>query len=106
MGFDLCKMEPGIWLRSYGEDHYEYIAACVETQLVTSKHAKSMIDVLSNTYYFKLKGTGPISYNLGCDFGRDDDVNLHFHLKSALIQWFIVATTSLVLNPSSTSLCL
>ena len=30
---------------------------------------------------FKLKGTGPISFHLGCDFGRDEDGTLYYAPK-------------------------
>ena len=50
--------------------------------LIDSKDPKSTIDVLTNKNYFKLKGTGPISYHRGCDFGRDDDGSLYFAPKT------------------------
>ena len=46
--------------------------------LITSNYSKETIFVLTNKNYFKLKGPGPISYHLGCDFGRDDDGTLYF----------------------------
>ena len=33
-------------------------------------------DTLQETYHFKLKGTGPISFHLGMDFLRDEDGTL------------------------------
>ena len=81
MGFEPCKMEPDIWMRPCGEDHYEYIAVYVDDLLIASKDPKAIIDVLTNKYSFKLKGTRPIFYHLGCDFGRDDDGTLHFAPK-------------------------
>ena len=81
MGFEPCKMEPDIWMRPCGEDHYEYIAVYVDDLLIASKDPKRIIDVSTNKHSFKLKGTGPIPYHLGCDFGRDDDGTLHFAPK-------------------------
>ena len=76
-------MEPGIWLCPHGEDHYECIAVYVEDLLITSKDHTSTTDVLINKHYFKIKGTGPISYHLVCDLGRDDDGALHFGPKKS-----------------------
>ena len=77
MGFEPCKMDPNIWLRPHGEDHYECIAIYVGDLLIASKCPKSIIDFLTNKHCFKLKGTSPISYHLGCDFGRNNDGTLH-----------------------------
>ena len=38
---------------------------------IASKNPKTIIDLLIDTHKFKLKGTGPIEYHLGCDFFRD-----------------------------------
>ena len=77
MGYVPCKMEPDIWLKDCGT-HYEYIAVYVDDLLIASKEPQSVIDTLINNHHFKLKGTGPMSYHLGCDFGRDEDGTLHF----------------------------
>ena len=55
----------------------------MEDLLITSKHSKITIDVLTNKNYSKIKGTGPISYHRGCDFGHDDDGTLYFSSKKA-----------------------
>jgi hypothetical protein len=80
MGFKPCKMEPDIWLRRVdpgdddpdGEPHYEYIAVYVDDLAIVSKDPENIIRVLEDTYKFKLKGTGPISFHLGCDFVREE----------------------------------
>ena len=38
--------------------------------LIVSKLPRLIVDALTNKYDFKLKGTRPISYHLGCDFNR------------------------------------
>ena len=48
---------------------------------IVSKNPKEITDILSNKYEFKLKGTGPISYHLGCDFTRDSEGVLCFEPK-------------------------
>ena len=72
MGFFPSRAEPDIWMRDKG-DHYEYIAVYVDDLLIVSKKAQSIIDYLEKEAKFKLKGTGSISFHLGCDFFRDDD---------------------------------
>ena len=46
--------------------------------LIESKDPQRVVDALMNKHYFKLKGTGPISYHAGCDFAIDEDDTLHF----------------------------
>jgi Reverse transcriptase (RNA-dependent DNA polymerase) len=71
MGFFPSKAENDIWMRKVG-DHYEYIARYVDDLAIASKNPKAITDALTNEHKFKLKGTGPISYHLGCDFYRDE----------------------------------
>ena len=70
MGFFPSKAENDIWMRDRG-DHYEYIARYVDDLAIASKDPESITYELQRKYKFKLKGTGPISYHLGCDFYRD-----------------------------------
>jgi len=72
MGFFPSKAENDIWMRKK-DDHYEYIARYVDDLAISSKDPQAIVDVLQNKYNFKLKGTGPITYHLGCDFFRDKD---------------------------------
>ena len=72
MGFSPCKAEPDIWMREK-EDHWEYIGTYVDDLAIASKDPQAIVDKLVKEYKFKLKGTGPISYHLGCDFVRDED---------------------------------
>ena len=76
MGFFPSKAEPDIWMRKQG-DHYEYIACYVDDLLIASRNPQSIIDELTAApHKFKLKGTGPVSFHLGCDFFRDEDGTL------------------------------
>ena len=73
MGFVPSKAEPDIWMRDK-DDHYEYIGVYVDDLLICSKHPQNIIDELSGPkHQFKLKGTGPITFHLGCDFFRDKE---------------------------------
>ena len=76
MGFKPSRADPDIWMRDKG-DHYEYIAVYVDDLLIASKDPQSIITALeSHPNLFKLKGTGPITFHLGCDFYRDDQGTL------------------------------
>ena len=57
-------------------DHYEHIGACVDDLLVVSKDPQSIIDALTKEHNFNLKGTGPITFHLGCDFFRNEEGQL------------------------------
>jgi len=74
-GFFLCKAEPDVWMRDLG-NHYEYVVVYVDDLAFAMRNPQSFVDVLSSKYRFKLKGTGPIEFHLGCDFERDDDGTL------------------------------
>jgi len=80
IGFVPSRAEPDIWMRHMG-DHYEYVAVYVDDLLIVSKEPKAITDVLQKKYSFKLKGTGPISFHLGCDFFRDENGILCFAPK-------------------------
>jgi Reverse transcriptase (RNA-dependent DNA polymerase) len=72
MGFQASWAEPDIWMRQNGEI-YEYIAVYVDDLAIAAKDPMSIVNVLTNKYKFKLKGTGTIEFHLGMDFFRDDD---------------------------------
>ena len=71
MGFFLCKAEPDIWMQEK-TNHWEYIGTYVDDLAIASKDPQAIVDKLVKEYKFKLKGTSPISYHLGCDFMRDE----------------------------------
>ena len=76
MGFFPSKAEEDIWMRDMG-DHYEYIACYVDDLLIASHKPQSIIDQLtSDPINFKLKGTGPLEFHLGCNYYRDPDGTL------------------------------
>ena len=76
MGFFPSRAEDDIWMRDAG-DHYECIAAYVDDLLIASRNPQAIIDQLqSKPHSFKLKGTGPVNFHLGCDYYRDEDGTL------------------------------
>ena len=72
MGFVPCIAEPDTWMRKNG-NIWEYIGVYVDDLTFAMKNPQGFVDVLEKKYGFKLKGTGPISFHLGCDFFRDSD---------------------------------
>ena len=80
MGFFPSKAEEDIWMRRNG-DIYEYIATYVDDICIVAKDPGEITRRLQNDYRFKLKGTGPISYHLGCDYFRDSTGTLCFSPK-------------------------
>ena len=76
LGWTPSKSDSDIYMRDCG-DHYEYIAVYVDDLLIASNNPKAIIDSLtSDPFNFKLKGTGPTTFHLGCNFTRDDDGTL------------------------------
>ncbi len=76
-GFEPSKAESDIWMQQV-DDTYEYVATYVDDLAICSKNPKDIVDALSKKYGYKLKGTGPISFHLGCDYFRDEDGVLCF----------------------------
>jgi len=49
------------------------VAVYVDDLAIGMKDPKPFLTMLTDKYKFKLKGSGPISFHLGCDFERDSD---------------------------------
>ena len=79
-GFFPSKAENDIWMRDKG-DHYEYIAVYVDDLLICSKDPQAIVTMLTEDNGFKLKGTGPIAFHLGCDYFRNGDGQLCYAPK-------------------------
>ena len=76
-GFEPCKAEPDIWIRpSKDKSCYEMVAVYVDDLAIGMKDPEAFLSILIDKYKFKLKGSGPISFHLGCDFERDEDGTL------------------------------
>ena len=71
-GFYPCKAEPDIWMRPTSDGKsYEYVGVYVDDLALAMQDPKAFLDKLSKEYKFKLKGSGPLEFHLGCDFYRD-----------------------------------
>ena len=75
MGFTPSKNEPNIWMRQ-PNGLWEYVAVYVDDLAFVMREPKAFTDILMEKYKYKLKGTGSISFHLGCDFFRDKDGTL------------------------------
>jgi hypothetical protein len=50
---------------------YEYIGIYIDDLAMVLHEPQEFVEMLTNKYGFKLKGTGPITFHLGCDFHCD-----------------------------------
>ena len=72
LGFTPSKAEPEIFMRKRN-NLYEYVATYVDDLCLVMKEPEEFLKKLrSPPYNFKLKGSGPMSFHLGCGFERDD----------------------------------
>jgi hypothetical protein len=55
-----------------------FIAVYVDDLLIAGKDPLAITKCLEATHLFKLKGTGPLKYHLGCDYFTDDTSTLCF----------------------------
>jgi Reverse transcriptase (RNA-dependent DNA polymerase) len=72
-----CKAENEIWMRP-NNGVYEYVAVYVDDLLFAAKDPSSIINSTEEHHDFKLKGTGPLQYHLGCDYFHDNTGTLCF----------------------------
>jgi hypothetical protein len=72
LGFFPSKTESDIWMRRV-KDHYEYICVYVDDLIICSRRPKKIVTHLEGVHKFKLKGTGPIHFHLGCDYFKDPE---------------------------------
>ena len=73
LGFAPCKAEPDIWLRQNG-NMCKWVAIHVDDLALAFKDPQVLLDQLTaNLHNFKLKGSGPITFQLGMDFFCDSD---------------------------------
>ena len=81
LGFVPSLAKASIYMRKCpidGANHYEYIAVYVDDLAIIMKDPQSLIDqLIAVPYNFKLKGSGPLKFHLGCGFPCDNDDTLH-----------------------------
>jgi Reverse transcriptase (RNA-dependent DNA polymerase) len=84
MGFSSLQAEPDIWMRDRG-DHYGYIAVYVDDLLIASHEPDKIVRILEEIH-IKLKGSGPTSFHIGCDFFQDEDGVLCYAPKKYILR--------------------
>ena len=53
-------------------NHYKYVTIYVDDLTIIMKDPQAFIDQLEAApYNFKLKGSGPLNFHVGCGFNRD-----------------------------------
>jgi len=65
-----------IWMWHNG-NIYEYIGVYVNDIATAAKDPNAITHLLQDKYQFKVKGTGPVSFHLGCDFVREEDGTMY-----------------------------
>ena len=80
MGFVPSKAEDDIWMRE-ANGIYEYIASYVDDLCIVAKDPASIVRALEDNHGYKLKGSGPLTFHLGCDYFRDETGTLCFAPK-------------------------
>ena len=67
------RAENDIWIRECPTDNvYEYVGTYVDDLCIIMRNPKEFIDQLEGPEgNFKLKGSGPLKFHLGCGFTRD-----------------------------------
>ena len=63
--------------KSPNGNFYEYIGTYVDDMCLVMKNPQEFLEKLeSKPYKFKLKGSGPLTFHLGCEFSRDSSGSL------------------------------
>ena len=75
MGFSSYKVEPYIWMIKSVE-LWKYIAVDVDNIIFVLRDPAQFVKELEDTYKYKLKGTGSISFDLGYYFFRSENSTL------------------------------
>jgi len=81
-GFFPSKADPDVWMRKSPDGKlWEYICVYVDDLALAMIDGKAFLAKLKapikdGGYGYNLKGDGPLSYHLGCDYGRDEDGTL------------------------------
>jgi len=98
-----CKVEPDLWIRRCHDGScYKMIGVYVDNLALGMKDPKAFLDILTTKYKFKLKGSGPIQFHLGCDFKRDNNGTLVMYLKQYIEQMVSQYKTMFGTKPKTT----
>ena len=74
MNFIPSRADQCIWLKTNIKlNLYEYIAVYVDDLCIAAQDPKEIINILKSKYNLKVKGDGPLTYQLGADKFQDPD---------------------------------
>ena len=54
--------------------------------MIAARHPEEIISKLKEEHKFKLKGVGPLTYHLGCDYFRDNDDTLCYGPRKYIVK--------------------
>jgi Reverse transcriptase (RNA-dependent DNA polymerase) len=77
MGLIPSKAKADIWVKE-NNNLYEYNAVYVDDLLIAASNPKEIVQTLEEQHKFKLKGVGPLTYHLGCNYFYDQGETLCF----------------------------
>jgi hypothetical protein len=67
MGFIQSQAKGDKWMRE-NNNLYEYITVYVDELLIAARNPNEIVQTLEEQHKVKLKGAGPLTYHLGCDY--------------------------------------
>ena len=74
MDFKHSRADQCIWLKKNSKlNLYEYIAVYVDDLCIAAQNPKQLINILKTKYQLKVKGDGPLTYDLGGEYSLDPD---------------------------------
>jgi hypothetical protein len=77
LGYVPSKADPDVWMkRNTRYNLWEYLSVYVDDLALAMKGPEAFVKILREKYKYKLKGVGPINYNLGAEYTRDKDGTL------------------------------
>ena len=103
MVFSSTKVKDDIWMHR-NREHYEYIASYIDDSCIVAKDPSEIINKLEEEHHYKVKGTGPITYHLGCDYCIDDKENMAYVPKKHIVKLIIDYTNMFGNKPRHYSL--
>jgi Reverse transcriptase (RNA-dependent DNA polymerase) len=86
-GFTPSLADPDVWMRKNNKlQLWEYICVYVDDLALAMENGRAFLDKLQKPidaggYGYKIKGDGPLTYHLGCDYYRDKDGTLAYQPK-------------------------
>jgi Reverse transcriptase (RNA-dependent DNA polymerase) len=87
MGFQPSHADGNVWMWQNG-DVYEYIGVYIDNLAIAALNPAEITKLLMEKHGYKLKGVGPMSFHLGCNFEWDADGTLCYGPKKYIKKMF------------------